>query len=60
MPAPGLAKRPLDFGHDVLPSMVPDVGVYQVREFLMDIGTLDDYTRSQTAWPGLRAAAVES
>jgi mannose-1-phosphate guanylyltransferase len=43
----------LDFGHDVLPRMVPHVAAYRIDQFLMDIGTPEAYTRAQEIWPGL-------
>ena len=50
-PAPGAA---LDFGHDVLPRMVPHVAACRIDEFLMDIGTPEAYERAQQIWPGIR------
>jgi mannose-1-phosphate guanylyltransferase len=44
-----------DFGHDVLPDMVPDIAVYFIDEFLMDIGTSAAYAEAQRVWPGLGA-----
>jgi mannose-1-phosphate guanylyltransferase len=43
----------LDFGYDVLPDMVPNVAAYEIEEFLMDIGTPEDYEVGQREWPGL-------
>jgi mannose-1-phosphate guanylyltransferase len=47
--------RVLDFGHDVLPRMVPDIAAYEIGEFLIDIGTPEVYARAQHTWPGLRS-----
>jgi len=41
---------PLDFGHDVLPRMVPDVTAYRIQEFLLDIGTPESYAAAQERW----------
>jgi mannose-1-phosphate guanylyltransferase len=46
----------LDFGHHVLPRIVPDIAAYPIEEFLVDIGTPENYERGQVAWPGLPAA----
>ena len=46
MPASGV----LDFGFDVLPQMAPDLTAYPIEELLIDIGTLEDYTRAQGLW----------
>ena len=43
----------LDFGHHVFPKMATHLAAYQIQEFLMDIGTPDNYERAQVAWPGL-------
>jgi mannose-1-phosphate guanylyltransferase len=43
----------LDFGHHVFPRMTPDLGAYEIKDFLMDIGTPKSYAAGQTAWPGL-------
>lgn len=43
----------LDFGHHVLPEMVPNIAAYAIEEFLMDIGTPEAYEISQREWPGL-------
>lgn len=40
----------VDFGHDVLPKMVPDIVGYQVDEFLIDIGTHENYAAAQRLW----------
>lgn len=50
----------LDFGHDILPRMVPDIAAYEIHEFLMDIGTPEMYARAQQIWPGLPTATYAS
>lgn len=49
VPGPG----GLDFGYDVVPRMVPNVTAYPIGDFLMDIGTMENYARAQELWPGL-------
>jgi mannose-1-phosphate guanylyltransferase len=53
MPSSAPADRVLDFGHHILPAMVPNVAACPLHDFLMDIGTPDDYRRAQEVWPGL-------
>jgi mannose-1-phosphate guanylyltransferase len=60
LPASTPQDRVLDFGHDVLPRMVPDVAVYEIGEFLMDIGTLEAYERAGRMWPGLPATLARA
>jgi mannose-1-phosphate guanylyltransferase len=48
----------LDFGHHVFPHIVPDVAAYTIEEFLIDIGTPENYERGQITWPGLRARGI--
>lgn len=43
----------LDFGFHVLPAMVPNLAACPIGEFLMDIGTPEDYQKAQADWPGL-------
>ncbi len=43
----------LDFGHDILPAMVPHLSAYPIEEYLSDIGTPDAYALAQQHWPGL-------
>lgn len=44
-------KRPLDLGFDVIPRLVRRMKVYEIREFLMDIGTADSYEKAQEIYP---------
>jgi mannose-1-phosphate guanylyltransferase len=43
----------LDFGYHVFPRMVPRVSAYRIDDFLMDIGTPEQYEIGQRRWPGL-------
>lgn len=58
MPPSAPSDRVLDFGHHILPTMVPNVAACPLTDFLMDIGTPDDYRRAQEIWPGLDAGRV--
>ena len=45
--------RPADIGFDVLPKMVGKMTGYTISEYLIDIGTLENYQTAQRSWPGL-------
>jgi mannose-1-phosphate guanylyltransferase len=40
----------LDFGHHVLPRMVPRIAAYPIHAFLVDVGTPEAYASAQVAW----------
>lgn len=44
-------KRPADIGYDVLP-VLGGMRVYRVNDYLLDIGTMANYSRAQETWPG--------
>ena len=44
-------KRPLDLGFHVIPNLVGQMKVYEIEEFLMDIGTADSYKKGQEIYP---------
>lgn len=46
-------KRPADIGFDVLPRLAGQMFAYPISEFLMDIGTMENYAQAQLEWPGL-------
>jgi mannose-1-phosphate guanylyltransferase len=46
-------STPADFGFHVLPQLVGRMAAYRIPEFLMDIGTLENYRTAQLAWPGI-------
>ena len=41
------ARRPLDFGFDVLPGLVGRMHAYRLKGFLRDVGTWESYGRAQ-------------
>ncbi|HUL15876.1 MAG TPA: nucleotidyltransferase family protein [Terriglobales bacterium] len=45
-------KLPADVGFDVLPQLVGRMHAYPINDFLLDIGTLENYERAQKSWPG--------
>jgi len=44
-----------DIGFDVLPKLVGRMRAYPISEYLLDIGTLQNYKLAQNNWPGLAA-----
>jgi mannose-1-phosphate guanylyltransferase len=46
---------PADLGFHVFPQLVGEMLAYPIRDFLLDIGTIENYRAAQTAWPGLPA-----
>lgn len=44
-------KRGADVGFDVLPRLVGRMCGYRIPEFVMDIGTLENYESAQKLWP---------
>lgn len=47
------AHRPADVGFDVLPKMAGRMAGYVISEYLIDIGTLENFQTAQRSWPGL-------
>ncbi len=46
-------KQPVDIGFDVLPLLAGKMMAYAISDYLLDIGTMENYERAQTTWPGL-------
>jgi mannose-1-phosphate guanylyltransferase len=47
------AKPGADIAFDVLPRLVGRMRAYPIPEFVLDIGTLENYELAQKTWPGL-------
>jgi len=47
-------KKPVDIGFDVLPQLVGRMFAYPISDYLIDIGTLDNYRTAQLTWPSER------
>jgi mannose-1-phosphate guanylyltransferase len=45
-------KTPVDIGFDVLPKLVGKMLAFPIRDYLIDIGTTENYERAQSTWPG--------
>jgi mannose-1-phosphate guanylyltransferase len=48
-------RYPVDLGFDVLPQLVGRMSAFPISDYLLDIGTLENYHRAQNTWPGLAA-----
>lgn len=46
-----------DIGFHVLPKLVGRMAAYHIRDYLTDIGTLENYEQAQAQWPGLTSLA---
>jgi mannose-1-phosphate guanylyltransferase len=49
-------RQGADIGFDVLPRLVGKTRAYHIHDYLLDIGTPDNYEQAQLTWPGLAAA----
>jgi len=52
-------KHPVDLGFDVLPRLVGRMSAYPISEYLIDIGTMENYQRAQATWPGSPARRLQ-
>jgi mannose-1-phosphate guanylyltransferase len=43
---------PSDISFDVLPRLLGKIRAYRIHDYLVDIGTLANYQKAQTSWPG--------
>jgi mannose-1-phosphate guanylyltransferase len=44
---------PADLGFDVLPRLAGKMFAYPISDYLLDIGTIENYELAQKSWPGL-------
>jgi len=49
------SRCPADLGFDVLPWLVGRMLAFPIADYLLDIGTPENYQRAQHTWPGLAA-----
>ena len=49
-------KAGADIGFDVLPQLVGRMRAYRISEYVLDIGTCENYELAQRTWPGLDQA----
>jgi mannose-1-phosphate guanylyltransferase len=45
---------PADIGLHVLPLLTGQMIAYPIADYLLDIGTMENYQKAQATWPGLR------
>jgi len=45
---------PSDIGFDVLPRLVGRMAAYEITDYIIDIGTMENYGSAQRNWPGRR------
>lgn len=46
-------RFPADLGFDVLPQLAGKMFAYPITEYLLDVGTLENYEKAQRSWPGI-------
>lgn len=46
------AAQPSDLGFDVLPRLVGRMLAYPFHDYILDVGTMENYRLAQTSWPG--------
>ncbi len=51
---------PVDLGFHVLPQIVGRMAAYRIRDFLIDMGTLETYRAAEMTWPGLSQRQTKS
>jgi len=44
---------PSDIGFHVLPKLIGHMQAFPIRDYLIDVGTLENYQHAQATWPGL-------
>jgi mannose-1-phosphate guanylyltransferase len=47
-------ERPADIGFHLLPRLIDQMCARPIADFLLDIGTLENYRAAQSSWPGLK------
>jgi len=53
-------KAGADIAFDVLPRLTGKMRGYRVADYLLDIGTRENYDQAQKTWPGLTTRGVEA
>jgi len=46
------SRTPADIGFDVLPRLVGRLAAYEIKDYLIDIGTMENYRSAQENWLG--------
>jgi mannose-1-phosphate guanylyltransferase len=50
---------PSDIGFDVLPKLKNQMVAFRIRDYLIDVGTLENYKKAQATWPGYKTYAID-
>jgi mannose-1-phosphate guanylyltransferase len=45
-------RTPSDIGFDILPKLKNQMLAFPIRDYLIDVGTLENYEKAQATWPG--------
>jgi mannose-1-phosphate guanylyltransferase len=45
-------RVPSDIGFDVLPKLKNQMLAFRISDYLIDVGTMENYQKAQTTWPG--------
>lgn len=53
------STRPADIGFHLLPQLIGRMAAYPIYSYLLDIGTMENYSAAQSSWPGLSAHNME-
>jgi len=48
------AYAPSDIGSDVLPRLKNQMMAFPIKDYLIDVGTLENYHKAQATWPGYK------
>jgi mannose-1-phosphate guanylyltransferase len=48
------SAHPVDIGFDVLPRLAGRMMAYPISDYLIDIGTMENYTRAQATWSSIK------
>ena len=51
---------PSDLAFDVFPRLAGQMSAFPIRDYLLDIGTVENYLLAQESWPGLSTSRTES
>ena len=46
------SSQPTDLGFDVLPLLTGQMFAYPVHDYVLDVGTMENYRLAQSSWPG--------
>jgi len=47
-------RVPSDIGFDVMPKLKNQMLAFRISDYLIDVGTMENYQKAQTTWPGYK------